>query len=300
MRRTIILILLLGLLTACGSSTSIPTNDQYRTGYSGLQIQFVRNNPPVELIETIPFAVALQVHNRGPFDVKNAFLVLSYDTDYVGMASDTKSISLEGRNIYNPQGESRAYFFQAETRKLDAESQRRKVPIIASLCYVYESLLTDVICLDKGYETGQDRGRVICTPQDKRYSGQGGPVGISSLDITILPNEETQYAKVYLDMVVTHSGNGIIVQPDAYKQACTSGTPSESINKVLVKSAALSDFPLVCSDQYVTLRNNQARLRCESTHEINIAAFPFNAPVYLELEYGYVDSVTTNVEIIRR
>lgn len=301
MKLLFFLLIILIFLVGCTSSTGIPTNELFLTGYNGVSIQFVRNTPPSEITERTPFVIGIDAHNRGPVDVSQAFLVLSYDRDYIRLHSgDSKVIALEGRNVFNPSGELRSFFFEGETRSLDQESLRRDVPIIASLCYRYNTTLSDVFCLDQTYSSSQERGRVICRPEDKRYSGQGGPVGISSVDMTILSSSSSMAAHVYFDIIIRHSGRGIVINPDNYRQVCTSGSPGEHINKVRVVTATLSDIPLTCSEEELILRNNEARLRCQTIQAINVAAFPFNAPLVVQLDYGYIESTTKNIQIIRR
>ena len=295
------LLFVLLLLFGCSGYRDVDTIDRYRTGYRGAEISFVRNAPPREILQDSLFSIGVEVHNRGATSIERGYLSLNYDSDYIRLFSaSSKTISLEGRNPFNPQGESRPFFFEGTTLLLDPESARRTVPIIASFCYPYTTTLVDTVCLDFPHITSRERGLSVCTLQDKRYQGQGAPVGVSSVDITITSGQSQGIVKPIFDIIITHSGRGIVLDPDNYVGPCVARGSTNNLNTVRIARATISDIPLVCNTDVITLRDGSARVRCELSQGVYEAMLPFEAPLSIILEYGYMSSATVQTDILKR
>lgn len=291
-------------LTSCSRSSGqydVDTIENFRKGSLGLDLDFVMNNPPREILEDSIFAIGLEVHNRGATSVHDAILTLSYDSDYLDLFGQSyKQFDLEGKNSLNPDGEERNYFFEAETKYLDTESSTRSLPIMASVCYQYQSVLTEVMCIGRSYTDNYDSGDPVCDVRDFTYSGQGGPVIVESVKLNILSTDSDAVVKPIFDIVLSHRGQGLVTNFEDYSKLCTSSFGSASkMNLIEVVEAKLSDYPLTCEGKVYSLTDGTVRIRCESLREVNAYQMPFQAPLNLVLNYGYMQSESISVDMVR-
>ncbi|MFT4325948.1 MAG: hypothetical protein ACMXYK_00420 [Candidatus Woesearchaeota archaeon] len=265
----------------------------YRTGMVEPTITFMRDMPPAEIPTNTNMQIGIEVHNRGGYDIQNGYLSINFDGDYFNANQRSSTVNLEGRNQFNPQGESRPFFFQGTTLDLEAQSLSKTIPVIASFCYPYTTVLEDNVCIDFSFDTGREQGRPVCTPSDLRYSGQGAPVGVRSIGYTV--GDDNGEVTLYFSFEV--QSRGLVVRPENFRAPCTSAQ-STGLNRALF-SASLSDHPLNCVDE-INLRDGSATVRCETTHRIESQWLPYEAPLRVEISYGHMVSKSTSFEIKAR
>lgn len=293
------LFLAITLLNGCSfEEGTYVSDDTFRSGFSGVRLSFVDGAPPDEISENTATQVGISVNNVGAYDVEDGYITLNYDHDYLKLYSQNKKkITLEGRNKFNRDGEERAFFFDGETKFLESQSQAHEVPLIASVCYKYDSVLNDVLCIDRPYVNSVERGSKICTYSPKTYGGQGGPVGITSVKLLLSKTSGEDLLKPIFDIELSHKGDGLVSSVKSYSSACTTGSSKESMNKVFV-DAYLSGKKLDCGNEEVKLVNGRARVRCVG-QEIFTYAMPFKAPLSINLSYAYSESETFKFKITR-
>jgi hypothetical protein len=319
MRRSILRLILIVVvvfsllfMSGCGSSgntINYISDNQFRTGTNGVTMEFVQNSPPESMIEDAEVSVGVKLHNDGAYNVQNGYLVVSYDKDYLTLFNTgQKSFNLEGKNKYNKAGEEKSIFFDGKTSVLEVESQRHDVPIVASICYQYNATLLDLLCFDTPDLPNKEKGKTICSyKSDYSYSGQGAPVSISNVKLTLSYSEVTQKFKPIIDFEISHtasgfsSDKGLVVNYDNYRSACTSSGSSSFDNLNLVKfEASISDEILSCNKEEgtVTLRDGKANVRCTGNY-IEAGYLPYQAPLKIDLLYGYMTTTSTTMQVIR-
>ena len=294
----LVLVLFLQSCTG-GGQTNFVSDDDFRKGTSSVSVNFVKDLPPQELLEDSVFQVGVEVQNNGAYNITNGFLNINYDQAYVDLfTTPNKNLDLDGRNRFLKEGETDSFFFEGKTRVLETESTRRTVPLIATMCYQYQTILDEVLCLDSDFISNRDTGVEVCKAENKKYGGQGAPVVIREVNYNVIPTETNQ-AKTTFDILIQHksASQSLVIDSDNYRSACSSNIGDSNLNVVKFQ-VSLSDQVLDCGDNFVTLRNDEARIRCES-QPIPEIFLPFEAPLYIELDYGYMASVSTSFDILR-
>ena len=262
------------------------TIEDYRQGVSSIDISFIRGLPGQELLQDSRFSVGVVLHNKGASDVLNGRLVLTYDKEYFGFFSGTsRSFELLGRSSFLPQGEERSFFFEGETKSLGTESFTRDFRLTATACFEYETVFVGLVCLDRPFTNDLERGTAVCRVRDITSSGQGGPVFVSRVEYTAIENNLG--VKPFFDITISHRGSGIVTHPDSYGVMCSSASSQGLINRIVVKKATLSEVELDCNERELQLRSDSVRLRCTTFSEIIPHRLPFEAPLKIELGYGY-------------
>lgn len=293
-----VILLLISGCTSFSRTSNVETIEDYRVGTKGIDISFLSGLPSKELIEDSQFSVGITLHNRGATSVENGRITLSYDDEYLGFTTDTnKNFELEGRSQFLPDGEERSFYFEGSTQFLDRESFRRDVTITATACYPYETSFIEFVCLDRPYVNDQERGNAVCRVQDVTSSGQGGPVYVSSVDMSF--TENSQGVKPFFDITISHRGSGLVIHPHSYDSQCSRASSQGQLNKVLVTSVTLSEVQLDCNERELTLRDGSARLRCSTVSELIASRLPFESPLRIELSYGYAESESFKTTIVR-
>lgn len=291
------------LLSGCGggggTSAVVDVQENHRTGSVGLSLDFMKNIPPEEIFENSFTTVGVDMHNKGAYDIVGGVIVLNYDEDYISFdGSNARRFDLEGRNPLNEDGEQRPIFFEGSAGNLDAESQRRDIPLSATACYKYQTILSENVCLSLPYETSKEEGLVTCKSKPTlSFSGQGAPIKISSIDVSVFSSELTQTTKAAFDITVTSSGRGIITSENQFDSLCSSNFGSTKMAEVTIVSASLSDTIMACNQQAFSLKDGKARFRC-TMEDIPSYLLPYEAPLYLEFGYGYVETVGTSVTLV--
>lgn len=298
----IVMVFLLFSLSSCSSfsngGTTITKND-FRKGYSDIEFDFIKDTLPDEISEDSLFSIGLRVKNEGASDVQEGLLVVNYDGDYIQLfGNGQKRFSLEGKNEFNPKGEESEYFFEGKSGFLDLDSKERAVPMMASVCYLYETVLEDTLCIDKSYQTNADVGEKICDVKDERYSGQGGSVGVSEVKLSVLVDEQTNMANLVFDIIVEHRGNGFIADYDNYRAMCSGrNSVEDDYNVVKIKEITLSENPLDCGKDEIMLQGDEGRIKCSLPYSIPQYQMPYQAPFKIVLEYAYSDIITDEITI---
>lgn len=303
MKKIFIYLVLMLLLQSCSGNiggSEVPVDNDYRKGSLGVSLGFLEGVPPEEIIENSAFQVGVELKNLGAYNISGGYLDISYDEDYVQIYSPrSQNVFLEGKNVFNKEGEEKILFFTAESLELETQSQSHTIPIIASFCYRYETILEELICVGSKFETRKDKGDPVCEVQDKSYGGQGSPVVISKVEYNVVPVGDTENSQVLFEIEINHkdSVGGLVSNYDSYRSSCQGKLSSDDLNVVNVK-AYLSDFKLDCGDESFTFREGKYVLRC-SSEEIPSIIMPYEAPLYVKLNYGYVVSESTSIDIFR-
>lgn len=212
---------LLFLLSACGENNGTdPLEINYYSGSDGLVFSFLPNNPPEKVYPDQIYPIALQIENKGAFDILSMSEQAStrdyttqivsfydratgakmdmygqvnivYDSIYFskeGNNNDESSrITLRGKSLAWPFGEMKMQIVDVIKAQSLVNRKGAQTSILASLCYPYKTTLAHEVCIDKDPYDNEDE-QVVCHAEDISLSDQGAPVAITYI------NFESTYA----------------------------------------------------------------------------------------------------------
>ena len=70
---------------------------------------------------------------------------------------------LKGKSLSNPLGDQGIVLFEAKTKEIEEMSERRKVNIYVTTCYLYETQSTSSVCIDTDVYNIKDIYRLLQT-----------------------------------------------------------------------------------------------------------------------------------------
>jgi hypothetical protein len=306
-----VFILLIGsiVLGGCNYLSSNPTkreelNEDYRVGVKGLVISFPSNYPPAQLYDDEPFNVIVEVHNQGAKNIKagsNSKIYLSGFDDGIihGIENNGKIVGdLEGKSLYNLEGDKTSVEFKGTISSLSARGMSRyDFNLMATACFAYNTIYEGSVCIDSDPFSRTSRNKP-CTPVNPSAGSQGAPIAVSNIVLEAQP-KKTRF-KIYVENV----GEGTVFRPGyEYLEKCSpansQGLEYGDTDYVLVKSVKVSDLDITGTCK--PLRNSLMKLddgRGYIICEMPTAGPAYTAPLRIDLEYGYRDSISKNIEII--
>ncbi len=193
------MLLILSFLVLQGCDQRHGITNVYR-GTRGVEIDFVNNAPPTEIIENTEAPVMIEVWNRGAYTIPSGDTVvnLRYDPIYFELDhSDTNFYLarnpdgvfnvLEGKSSSWPEGEKIILPFTKLISKDipgTRESPITNLELVA--CYNYKTFFSEMICLDTDvYEVDTDP---ICRNRGTyTHSNQGAPIAVNKIEVDMLP-----------------------------------------------------------------------------------------------------------------
>jgi hypothetical protein len=306
-RSIILIILLLGL--SCGRNDNVPYEDQYKKGEEGLVFDFIKGAPPEKAYEDSKFSIGLNLRNKGGYDINQGIIVLGLENDYMEASPVKQSLELKGKSLYSPNGDFAVLQYDASTRLLEAMSERHKTTVIATACYRYLAETVQNVCIDA--DVLQNRPtKKVCEVKDITLTDQGGPIAITKIEQRTIPKGDNKIQAEFT-ITITNKGMGSPVDAYAIDKACGAGGPTledRYWNLVRLKMLKLSgvwfyngisdESSVVCRPEPVRLENNEGRIVCTTTEFTPDSSYV--TQLMLQLEYGYVESKSTVVEIMRK
>ena len=317
------------LFLVAGCETSTKTNDiNVRVGFNGLTMEFLKNTPPARIFEDDVIPVYIRVKNSGAYTIqeKDAVLSIAVENDYtkrvelLGTGNIEKETGnaakfpLEGKSNFNPNGEEILVSYNLYAGKVDPQSEFHSSTVAANLCYPYETVFSDTICIDTDVSNLKP-GKKVCNIQDLApANGQGAPIAVTKVEISMLPteidqNSQTRSIKPQFLMLIENKGSGTPVKRESTKDFCMRsdiGTNyNENINRINVK-AFLSDKELDCtpkgrvdgslSDQkyaMAKLKDKKEIIRC-SSEALDASQDSYLSTLKIVMTYGYTQSIAAN------
>ena len=337
----IIIITFIFLFSACTIQTNQkPTDIDVRVGTTGLTTEFLKNTPPPRVFEGDKFPATIKVKNAGATNVKDyqAILSLAVEKDYTKSVqlSSSKNVHLyegdkkdanvqniaafgmEGRSQINTNGGEEVVSYNLVAGKVDPQSEFHSSTVIATLCYPYDTILSTTFCMDTDPNNLRP-GKKVCKLQDLSFpNGQGAPVAISKIEISMLPSQETQqspngYGKIIPQFLVflENRGPGLVIKNDAIREFCTQGKIShEKFNTIFVKAflpGKDKGLELDCQPKekkestekqgYVKLKDKKDMIRCTLKEGIDGTQDAYLSALKIEMSYGYTQSISSTYMI---
>lgn len=183
MRKTIFLLLL--VIAACGTPRYVEPN--FFEGNEGLVLT-VHENSGNALYEGVSSILTLRVENVGATRVNYSFVKydLTGDPFYVTVTdSDFKFEDgigfLYGREIGYPFGDFIDIKHVVTAKPITGLRAQPQTQLFGSICYPYETLLADIVCVDSNSQNGNLQPQV-CTATDQLYQDQGAPIAVTAIE----------------------------------------------------------------------------------------------------------------------
>ncbi|HLG24715.1 MAG TPA: hypothetical protein VI564_07345 [Candidatus Nanoarchaeia archaeon] len=323
-------------ISSCSSSNNQQSSlAQPIYGFDGLKIEFAKGLSP-KVFEKSSFPLILKISNQGTYTINEndkAVLSIGTEKDYIPsfefLPSDARietsinpnqrMFALEGRSPFNPRGEEIYVGLNAKTSKLDAQSEKRVSTLTASLCYRYKTVLNTDACIDTDI-VGIRTGKKVCTVKDIVFpNGQGAPIAVTKIEQQIIPQQDS--VKQQFLIYVENKGNGHPLNPSNYLSICDSQDFSPKLwNVAFLKAFRVGGGPegeqMICCPNingecietetdpekmagFIRLKDNKDFVRCTFAKGVGFDKDTFISPIKIEIEYGYSQTISTDVVIQR-
>jgi len=271
---------------------------QVQTGIQGVDIKFVTDYPPTNIYDTTEFLAIAEVWNLGTYDLAPGacFLELTgYDKNIMkGIYSRKNCISsgnLEGKKSYNLKGSFNQIEFKSSSIALPTGVNLYEPNLNLIACYEYQNTASPLVCVENSlYQVASQQKS--CTVKDVSLSGQGGPVGVSYVNV------EMAGSKAIFEITIKNFGTGRVISPLTSLSNCPNTLEYSDFDKVGY-SVTLSGGSLISckpKDGYVRLVNNVGKIICS----FNIGnTQSYETPLMIDLDYNYMQSLRKTVKIVK-
>jgi hypothetical protein len=297
----LLVLALAGMLASCqfvpsGSGRTEPKAVQ--KGTEGLAIAFLSRAPPDQIYERERFPVQVVLENKGTADLRGGYYVLNYEEQLVSISPPAGRFDLRGRSTLSPVGDKKIFRHEGQGGGLDPEFDFRDTTVAISACYPYTTDATLITCVDTDI-LGQKKNKPCALRTEGFSGGQGAPVAITSISPEMLPSESPDYIRPRFTIEIENVGGGDIVDPSRVVAACGATLPKDAQNIIDVH-ASLSDEPLECAPRQLDPAKGQNRIICTLEQGVHYTAGTYPAQLRVELEYGYVQSTFTSLQLLRQ
>ena len=309
-------------IISCAGNANNRDEIKLQTGTDGLTIDFMDKGVPNDVSEGSRLYVTFELINEGFYDIKRGKLILSLEEDFTALDSwdlpdgfDQESekiigFDLMGKSISLLRGERQVA--SVIIRGKTIEDTRNKIESIIGLtaCYPYSSIFSDTMCIDTD-PNNLKIAEKTCKARDITSSGQGGPVAITRIEQKVIPADNAQSVNLQLTIFAENKGEGIIINPDRYDQICKgTNIDKDDYNVVWLKSLKYSDYEynphndgiseIVCNPNPMREIDGEYQTRCElkDKNTIDKSKLTFETPLVVEIEYGYKQSISKEIEIL--
>jgi hypothetical protein len=282
---------------------------EYRSGSQGIVMNFLPNFPRPQMFADEPLDILIELRNRGSQPVGYAgdkVYLSGFDpTIVLGLSSLGVQIPLgfEGITQFNPEG---GYDNIQVTGAVNLAKMQNidhyPVTLLATACYGYKTLASENVCIDPDPFTTSSE-RKVCTPAPVAFGTQGAPIAVGSVDVEATRGSTT--FKINIDNAgggtVFHYGLDNLMKCNPYHP---NGLGFNDVDKVRLSKVEIagrvitsSCKPFDQSDSSVKLINGHATIFCRLS---GLGAGPaYTTPLTVELDYGYRNTISTNVDIVK-
>ncbi len=320
--------LFLLLIVGCRGSDGPLTSADIYTGTDGLTMEFLENTPPDEVFEDIIVPLGITIRNDGAYDIVDGLITFSVEKDYMELKKKSSfgiqriswegdrpqiRISLDGKTIERAEGEHEIITLSADAKELEELSQIHESTILATACYGYETSLVANVCIDTDIYNIKSIVK-SCEVRDQSFNSQGAPVVISNINTEMMPMESGESKKVMLRpqflIYIENKGGGLVIKKEdtIISDACSEKALDHSKWNVVSINVYLGGNEGKQLDCDVTedsegetglikLRDNIGVARCILEDGIDESEGTYVAPLRVELEYGYTDTISKSITI---
>jgi hypothetical protein len=301
----VVSIFLVSCSNVAGGNTPVDTATalkQAHTGTQGIEIQLLPNYPAAMIYDTNELIALLEVRNKGADDISmsDCFIqVTGFDPNIIRGGFDIAvpctglmQGTLEGKNVYNPQGGINQIEFRSSDIKLPDGIFEYNPVLNFVTCYNYHTIASPLVCLDPLFYQDVNIQKT-CTPKAVSLSGgQGGPVGVSYV------NAQMMGGKATFEINIQNMGGGKVFSPNSGVSDCAKSSIERSkMDLVRYKVEMSNGVPLSCKPigEEVRLAANSGKIICTATVPGTAA---YETPLKIDLDYNYMTSFTKAIKIV--
>jgi hypothetical protein len=313
MRKYMLLIALMFLITSCngggfgGSDDEPEINKEIYKGTEGVILDFF-DLLPNDALEKEELNFAVKIENKGVYPVTNAKLIITLEKGFIGVLNKgthifvQEDIELDGKDFFVDFDDFIVEEVAIKINDLDELSAYHDSFIFTNFCYDYHNTLYADVCIDtdpynlNAIEKPCQGGETL-----NFGSGQGGPVTVERIETRMFvenDNVRPQF-KIYL----ANRGQGTVIKKNTIDQVCNNVELGQEIYNTIELTALefskynLNDFN--CIPEELNLRRDQEFFVCTLKQGIPKTISTFKTPLQLELDYGYTESLTKEIKIMK-
>lgn len=243
-----------------------------------------------------------------------------------GTTDNEAFFSVDGKTQLNPQGDELIISVNAKTGRLDPQSENKQSTLTATLCYPYKTILSTTICIDPDV-AGIRPGKKACSVKELAFSGgQGAPIAIVKIEPQMIPevgpnpSSPTDVIKPQFLIFVENKGRGTSVDSQFYSESCSRKDAAISYpwNVAYIRAYTTSETKegkdkfenqLICCPNkegkcpettsgdtagFLRFKDKKDYIRCTFKNGIKRTDDAYTSPLRIEIDYGYVQTITTN------
>ena len=292
------LLIILILLSSC-SGVGLNSNKEtkgvdFHKGTQGLTMKFVNDAPASKIFENSQLSIMVEYSNKGVFDIRAGKIYLSgFDRTYIDPQPDyLPNLEADGKDIFNPDGRiTQTTTFSDHSIQLPEDVDRLTQTIKATACYNYRTEASTSVCINPKKNTNirQD----ICQIRPISLSGgQGAPIAVTKIEEEIYKNK-LQF-KIYFENV----GSGTVYL-QGHTRNCHTTLDRAYVNKIEVNEVSFSGKTMRCEPRNPITLDDRGNGFIFCYYEGNLGDDAYETVLNIKLDYGYRDTIQTNVEILQ-
>lgn len=302
MKKVIILLAMIIILAGCTGfqfrtkeTIKIPS---IREGTQGIEVEYLAEMPPYEIFEGQMFEIGFELQNKGAEDVRNGLYTIGSNEQYIIMLDEKMNrFNVKGKSVYAPLGEQQRISIKAQANKLGGQLIKQSTTIIVNACYSYLTSATILECIDT---QPLKKEKKVCTIQTIGSSGgQGGPVAVTGVEPKTMPHADTSRIVPGYVIQVANLGTGQVIDPQLVYDACMGRSIGKDNYDMVRVSAMLSNDVLNCEPSLIRLREADNKVFCKLNSGISRNAGNYQAPLTIDLEYGYMQTKPKTIRIFK-
>ena len=289
-----------------------------RVGSDSIRAEFLKTAPPQTVFEKSNFPVVIQARNIGAYDIKNGLISIGLEKDYVPkislqegqpsrMENGVVVFDLSGKSQINMKGDEMIVSLNAVTGNLDPQSETKQSTMTATFCYPYKTVASATICIDPDIANVRPVKKVCQIKEIILNNGQGAPIAVTKIGTQMVP--EGDKIKPQFLIYLENRGLGTPVSTESYASICKEAKAPDPDRKIWNtailrvyssesgKESELDCTPGINDDVNAGLlkfRDRKDFVKCTFTQGKNLNDDAYTTPIRIEIDYGYVQSISTN------
>ncbi len=289
-------VLALLLLAGCASKNDFLAVNVF-TGTDGLTMQFMTNAPPAQVYENGEFEIGIIARNQGIHNIANGFIVATIEKDYMQFAEGDGRVPIQinGKSVYNTQGDEAYQMFKMNAKKLENQSRVHETNVAVTACYDYQTWATPTVCVDTDIYN-MNTEKKPCNIQDVEMTDQGSPVAVTKVEVKMLPAGDV--IKPTFKIYIQNKGIGHVIDKNRISNVCGSeGLDYRDWNTVYVR-AFLANTELSCKPTPMRLDQQENYVVCSLDAGLQKTAVAYSTLLNIFLDYGYTSTISSKVAMV--
>ena len=283
MRKKRILLILLILVFASsgckrGGDGISPEVIEYHEGTEGLEMKFVKNLPPDEILEGSEFIIGLELRNKGASDIESGSMsIYGFESGYVSIEQPEIEFDIEGRKPGFPEGGYEIINFQAKNIEIPEIVSLYQTPFTVRSFYRYYTEAGAEVCINPNIYSYMETTDIICKPGEVKLSGgQGAPIEVTKIQETFAPYGN----KIRVNFIIHFKNKG----------------DGEVVEGVYIEDVRLADESITCSTDFIELEGKEEKSIVCSTETLRSKG-AYLTSILINLGYDYTSKIDKTLKI---